>query len=229
MQYPKSDYIEYPKTLAADDFWGQVRRTLHGKPVPEEQIALIVEAIRSGLALSPQDVCLDIACGNGALSDYLIPACAHWHGVDLSPYLIEVANKHFRHQGRASFALSDAASYVRAEPRPEQFTKVLCYGSFSYFSPADALTTLTELNRRFTRVSRVYIGNLPDRAQAARFYPPGKDYHQELDEHASQIGLWRSTAQFRALAQQCGWKFEARRMPSDFYAAHYRYDALLTR
>ena len=72
MIYPKSDYFhkEYPKTLDPDDLWGQVRRTVNGKPVSDAQIALIVAAIRDGLQFSKEDVVLDLACGNGALSSY---------------------------------------------------------------------------------------------------------------------------------------------------------------
>ena len=82
--WPKSDYKHYPKTLAPDDLWGQVRRTIHGKPVSEEQIAMIVAAIRERLALAPDDVLLDLACGNGALGSYLVDACASMFGVGTS-------------------------------------------------------------------------------------------------------------------------------------------------
>jgi hypothetical protein len=46
-----------------------VRRTVGGKPVDEEQIGLIVGAIRQALACRPADVVLDLACGDGALSE----------------------------------------------------------------------------------------------------------------------------------------------------------------
>jgi hypothetical protein len=51
------DYIhkEFPKTCAADDFFGQVKRTVHGKPVSDEQIVMIIAGIRAGLKLSPKD------------------------------------------------------------------------------------------------------------------------------------------------------------------------------
>ena len=86
MTHPKHDYKDYPKTVPEEDFWGQVRRTVNGKPVPEEQIKMIVDAILAGLALRPEDNCLDIACGNGYLSSYLFPHCQSLFGVDASPY-----------------------------------------------------------------------------------------------------------------------------------------------
>jgi len=39
-RYPKFDYKEYPKTLDPDDVWGQVRRTVNGKPVSEDQASV---------------------------------------------------------------------------------------------------------------------------------------------------------------------------------------------
>lgn len=226
---PKSDYREYPKTLDRDDLWGQVRRTVNGKPVSEEQVAMIVEAIRIRLQLRSDDIVLDLACGNGALGSYLSDDCAVIHGVDWSEYLIEVANSRFADPDRRTFLIDDAAHYIENEPDPTRFSKVLCYGSFSFFSEADAVRVLTGLTRRFVNVERVFVGNLPDAARADRFYPTGKDYREELNDHMAQIGIWRSASELRDLASMTGWNLEIALMPSDYYAAHYRFDALLTR
>ncbi len=229
MDYPKHDYKEYPRTLPADDFWGQVRRTVHGKPVAPEQIRLIVEAIRAHLALRAGDVCLDLACGNGYLSSHLYGDCASLLGVDFSPYLIEVAKKHFERPPHYRFVLKDAASYVREEADPRRFNKVLCYGSFSYFSADDAMATLATLSERFVNVERVLIGNLPDKDRADRFYANAGERPADMSNAASQIGVWRSVAEWEELARQTGWRVTITHMPADFYAAHYRFDAVLTR
>jgi cyclopropane fatty-acyl-phospholipid synthase-like methyltransferase len=229
MSFPKSDYREYPKNLDRDDLWGQVRRTVNGKPVSEEQVAMIVEAIRIKLQLCADDIVLDLACGNGALGSYLMDDCAMIHGVDWSEYLIEVANSRFAVPDRRTFLVDDAAHYIENEPDPTRFTKVLCYGSFSFFSEADAARVLAGLARRFVNVGRVFVGNLPDAARADRFYPAGKDYSKELKDHTAQIGIWRSEAELRDLGSMTGWKLEITLMPDDFYAAHYRFDAVLTR
>jgi SAM-dependent methyltransferase len=227
--FAKSDYKEYPKTLAADDLWGQVRRTVNGRPVSDEQIAMIVQAIRAGLQLRSDDVLLDLACGNGALSSYLFDDCAAVHGVDYSDYLIQVARERFTLAGRTGFEVDDAAGYVRREPDPMRFTKVLCYGSFMFFPQADAAAVLAGLHRRFARVRRIFIGNLPDKDRAHLFYPPGKDYQAELSDPAAQIGIWRSEREWEALADATGWQLRLSRMPQDFYAARYRFDAILDR
>jgi SAM-dependent methyltransferase len=225
--FPKSDYKEYPKTLAADDFWGQVRRTVHGKPVSEEQIQAIVQAIVRHLDPQPADTLLDMACGNGALSRYLFDYCAGLLGVDYSEYLIGVAKANFERKPRFEFTCSDAATYIASEPDPRRFTKVLCYGSFSYFPQRDASLVLQGLRERFCSVQRVYLGNLPDKDRAANFYPAGKDYARELSDHAAQVGVWRSQEEFATLAASAGWRCQFVQMPPGFFGAHYRYDVLL--
>jgi hypothetical protein len=104
----------------------------------------------------------------------------------------------------------------------------LCYGSFAYFTEADARQVLRVLHNRFVNVSRLFIGNLPDRDRAYLFYPPGKDYTSEVKDHAAQIGIWRSEAEFHTLAADEGWELTSTLMPPEYYAAHYRFDALLT-
>jgi cyclopropane fatty-acyl-phospholipid synthase-like methyltransferase len=227
MIFQKYDYIEYPKSLPEDDYWGQVRRTVNGKPVAETQIAMIVNAIQLGLELESSDKILDIACGNGALSSRLYDSCEYLHGIDFSPYLIHIAQTRFQIDKKSTFSLADAASYVQTETNLSRFNKSLCYGSFSYFSQNDAYLTLFHLKKRFKNIERVFIGNLPDRNKAHLFYPSEKDYSQELKDHQSQIGIWRSEEEFNELAESAGWRFMSRKMPTDFYGSHYRYDAIL--
>ena len=229
MQYQKYDYLEYPKSLPKDDYWGQVRRTINGKPVDEAQIQMIVDAIQSGLELDTSDKLLDIACGNGALSSRLYHFCENLHGIDFSPYLINIAKTRFQIENKSTFALADAASYVQTETNFTRFNKALCYGSFSYFSKDDGLVILNNLQKKFKKIEILFIGNLPDRDKAHLFYPSEKDYSQELGNHQSQIGIWRSEEEFAELAESAGWRCVSRKMPTDFYGSYYRYDAILYR
>src|SRR5262249_20650292 len=67
-----------------------------------------------------------------------------------------------------------------------------------------------------------------DRAAMGAFFrdqppPPGSERDPE-----SPLGVWRSEAEVAALAAAGGWRVAFRRMPPTFYAAHYRFDAVLT-
>lgn len=220
------DYLEAPVLLARDDFWGQVRRTVGGKPVGEDQISMIVGAVVAGLDLSPEDVVLDLACGNGALTARL-PACSGALGVDYSGYLISVAKEYFARPPGLDFVCQDVASFVWQCPHPGRFTKVLCYGSFSYLTPEDCESVLRGVSKRFTAVSRVFLGNLPDRDQARDFYKDGAPDLDTMTSPTSPIGIWRSEDEISSLAKDCGWSATFYRMPDGYYARHYRYDAVL--
>ena len=223
------DYFIAPRSLPRQDFWRQVKRTVHGHPVDETQIAMIVDAVIAGLRPQSGDVVLDLACGNGALSSRLFPACAGLVGVDYSDYLISVADEFFADPPRRHFLCQDAASFVVQETHPERYTKVLCYGSFAYLTPTDATTTLRALADRFTAASTVFLGNLPDRDRAAGFFTDGVPPATVLADPASAVGIWRTEEELAELADACGWRASFRHMPSAYYAAHYRYDAVLVR
>lgn len=227
--YPVLDHDQYARGQPANDFWAQIKRTVNGKPVTEEQITLIETTIKSNLGLHAGDVLLDLACGNGALSTRLFDRCQEFVGVDLSSYLISVARQHHEIAPRYTFQEQSADDYVRAEPRPERFSKVLCYGSFSYFSDEAAQAVLQLLFQRFSHVEKIYLGNLPDRDRLDLFYKGNRPSDAELSDHASRIGIWRSKNEFAALSHAAGWQAQFVAADPQFYAAHYRYDVILTR
>jgi cyclopropane fatty-acyl-phospholipid synthase-like methyltransferase len=227
--YRKFDHNEHAKSRAPDDFWGQIRRTVQGEPVSDEQIKMIVAAIQAALQLKPDDKLLDLACGNGALSRLLFDSITEYQGVDFSDHLISIAKKNFEKLPGYRFVTLGAAEYVRQEMHPEIFTKVLCYGSFSYFPAADAAEVLRTLFDEFSNVQSVFIGNLPDKDRARAFYKEKQVSPEEMTDHESQIGIWRTQKEFAQLAGDAGWKARFSVMPAEYYAGYYRYDVLLSR
>ena len=228
--HPKLDYDAWARTVPADNLWAQVRRTVGGRPVPESDIDLIVDTIVGQLALSRDDAVLDLACGNGALASRFFSRCRTYLGSDLSPYLIGIAQARFADaHGQRTFKVAGAAHHVCSEPDPVHFTKALCYGSFAYFTQDEAASILAAMFARFTNVTRFFIGNLPDLDRAALFYGNELPSAAELSDPQSRIGIWRTRDTFAQLAEAAGWQVAFSNMPAGFFAAHYRYDALLQR
>ena len=95
MKKSEFDYLERPKQFDRDDFWRQVRRTINGVPVSEDQLEIIITQIVSSLDLQKTDDLLDIGCGNGALTVKLEPFVENILGVDYSDYLIGIAKEYF--------------------------------------------------------------------------------------------------------------------------------------
>jgi SAM-dependent methyltransferase len=228
-RHRKFDHDLHARACAEQDFWRQIRRTVNGQPVDETQIQMIVAAIRESLQLVAKDRLLDLACGNGALASHFFGDLTSYLGVDFSPTLVNVANKFFSIPPNHVFLEDSVDTYVIKEKRPEYFTKALCYGSFSYFSETVARQVLCHLFDNFIGIEKVLIGNLPDRQHAERFYAQAPVSAAELLDHESTLGIWRSEAEFTELARSCGWHVEVNRMPLDYYAAHYRFDAILSR
>lgn len=221
------DYDSYAKQFDRDDYWRQIKRTVNGVPVSDEDISLIVEQISLGLDLNKSDFLLDLACGNGALSRFLFSYIFKLHGVDKSAYLIDIAKSDFEEKNKFTFECKDVLEYLINETEPDKFTKVLCYGSFSYFSSGEEVLSL--LNKKFLNVERFFIGNLPDLDKVSLFYKDEIPGLNVLKSHDSSIGMWRGINEFDSLAKSYGWKAKFMRMPESYYSSHYRYDVLLER
>lgn len=226
---PFSFYKEHPKTCAPDDFWGQVKRTVNGQPVSEAQIEMIVAAVLQGLDIKNDDVLMDLCCGNGALSRFFFEKCQGGLGVDFSQALIDVAKQNFEKLPHQEYRLADVVEFTKSPPRPERFTKILCYGSFAYLEKDAALAVLRNSYDTFRNADTFYIGNCPDKSQLSDFFRE-KDYTPGIENEAdSAIGIWRTKEEFRAMARAAGWSAEFSNMPELFYASKYRYDVILRR
>jgi len=220
-------YKEYPKTCNPEDFWGQVKRTVDGKPIPQEQVDMIVEAVSRGVDLRSGDRLLDLCCGNGALTTLFFSRCEGGLGVDNSEYLINVARKHFLNPPNHDFLLEDVGDFARNCIAPERFTKALCYGSLQYLPKKKVGELLTSLRSRFQNIHRLFIGNLPDKNCMDDFF--GDNYQSGIENSpGSSIGIWWTAEEFRMLAENTGWCMELRRMPKNYFAAYYRFDAILS-
>ena len=219
-------YKEHPLRCAPDDYWGQVRRTLHGAPVPEAQILLIQRQVAALLELSSDDWLLDLCCGNGALTTRWFEGCRGGLGVDFSGPLIDVAQRAFARPPDHSFVLASVGEFAARPAQDTPFTKASCYGSMQYLTVDQVSSLWTNLRQNHPTIERVVIGNIPDRDRepAVRGSRPPVD----LDNPDSAIGVWWSPAVLRELLDAAGWRLHVHRMPSEFYAGHYRFDALLT-
>ena len=78
------DYNERPKQFGKKDFWKQVRRTINGEPVNEDQIDLITKQVSNVLNLKKDDKLLDLGCGNGALTVKFLQSVSKILGIDRS-------------------------------------------------------------------------------------------------------------------------------------------------
>lgn len=221
-------YDAHARTCPPDDFLGQTKRTVQGKPLGEDQIQLIVAQMRHLLDLAPPDRLAEIACGNGYLSQRLFPQLQGYRGSDISDYLISVAQKNFERPPDFTFSCQGGLEHVLSEIRPEAYSKMLCYAAAQYF-PDDQLSELLQtVRRRYTGVARLMIGNCPDRSRAGQFFGSDMPSNEVLDDTGTALGRWRLPSDFSAIAANAGWDVQFASMPPQFSGATYRFDALLT-
>lgn len=226
---PHYFHKEFPKTRPETDFWGQVKRSVNGQSVSEEQIEQIVLAIQNQLRLLKHDVLLDLGCANGALTDRLFARCQGGTGVDFSEYLIGIAQKYFQKLPERAYCMSDAVDFVRSTQDTGRFTKALCYGVFQYLPSDRAYELLSIVSDRLPTISDLFLGNLPDKSKLGDFFRE-RDYVPGIeDDPHSAIGIWRTEDEISKLAYDCGWQVTCSHMPKEFFSAHYRFDALLRR
>ena len=220
-------YKEHPKTCDPDDFWGQVKRTVNGKPVTQDQIDMIVQAVCNSLNLSKEDLLLDLCCGNGALTTYFFEKCSGGLGVDFSEYLISIAISNFKKSSKEDFLLKDIIEFVQNYHHPKIFTKAVCYGSIQYLHKQSAFKLFRNIRNRFCNIQKLFIGNVPNKQFMKDFF---KDNYIEgiEDSPASSIGVWWSKEEFAQLAKSTGWIPKFLNMQEKFYSSHYRYDVILT-
>lgn len=228
MTDPRLAYDRHARSLPEQAFWEQVKRTIGGKPVTEEQIALIVDQCRGLLDFRSDESFLDLCCGNGALTARVFEGARGGVGVDISTRLIDVARGHFARPG-FRYEVADVVEWAETAEIPDPAPSVaLLYGSINYLSPAEVARLLGALRLRFTSLRRLVIGNVADRDRMNAFYTE-KTYEPGIENRPdSAIGYWWRQGDFSDTASEAGWKTEVHRMPPGFFSAHYRYDLCLT-
>ena len=219
---------EFPKTCDPKDFFGQVKRTVNGKPVSKEEIKLIVDTISKKLELNDRDFLFDIGCGNAALSSMLFNLIDKYHGIDFSEYLVEIAKENFEKPG-FKIELAEAVEFLTNIKTMPDVTKVLCYGVFSYFNIKEANIILSQIKSKFPNATKILIGNIPDKERAENFYYENINFEEKLEDNNTSIGKWWSKNEFKKIAELNNFKFDCYVMPKNFYASHYRFDAILNK
>lgn len=225
----KYSYDKHSRQFNETDFLKQVRRTINGEPISQEQIKLIIDSILYNLKLNKNDTILDLACGNGSLSKDIFPHCKGYLGVDISENLVLVAKKYFEKPPNYQFDMLDALECIKTLEHPEKYTKIMCYASAQYF-PNDMLKEILKITiARFKNVKIFLLGNIPDKDKANEFYKERNSDEEVLDSNETPIGIWRTQSTIADIALNTGWNCRCQKMPEEFYASCYRYDSILTR
>lgn len=87
-----------------------------------------IELFLNLLPMRPGELVLDLACGTGVLTPYLLKRDVHIYGLDLSSKMIEVAKSKFQENGDLEFHQGDFY-----ELQGIKANHIVCYNAFPHF------------------------------------------------------------------------------------------------
>jgi|688.fasta_scaffold284443_2 SAM-dependent methyltransferase len=219
---------EFPKTVGRKEFWKQIKRTVHGKEVSEEDISDIIKQITNYIHPNKKDHLLDLGCGNGALASYFFGDINRYTGVDFSKYLLGVA-KEFFNPKNVKYIEENIEVFVKRCDDPQIYTKILIYGTMSYLPREVLIETIIKIKKNFINCEYLFIGNIPNRLKANFFFDKRSAGEFDLDDNGSSIGIWWNPEELKKICNDIGYKTKLLYMPHRFYGSKYRFDILLKR
>ena len=204
----------------------QVGRTWRKKNYSEKQIQMIIERICYFLQASPQKKLLELACGNGMITDKLSPHFKHIHAIDFSKPLIEVAQNNFQREN-IDYHVGDATDLPFTR---EEFDCVLIYFAFQYFTPVQAKKMFKQLDGILKPGGTILLGEVADGDRIWNFYKgiSGRFiYYFNALRNKRIIGHWWRPSDILKLGYELGWDLSVFYQDQELPNYYFRYDALI--
>lgn len=148
------------------EFLWQTGHTVGGVPMSEDALDRLLDPIRDALALRPDDVLLDLCCGNGFLTRRFADDVSKIVAIDFSAEMIRLAKTH-------NFA--DNVEYYqgdvnRLNPDLPRVTKVLMMYALQHFTPGEVRGLLSDLKARIGTGGVIVFAGVPHFDRRSDFY-----------------------------------------------------------
>ncbi len=227
----KDYWVTYPRKFARTDYLRQVKNTVGGQPVTALEIEASIVDICDRLDIKPDDILLDLCCGNGLITKELAGRCHRVVGVDFSQPLIEIANSDHRPSNVTYFRMDvldvgDLRKFV-AEP----FTKVAMVRGLQYFDKRDLVTLLRNITSLLSDSGIILLAEVPDRDRKGVFYNTMRRRLRGTWERMTgrdQLGTWWDAPSIERTCDSLG--LECHFFHSDSRTGYpYRFDVKITR
>lgn len=148
-------------------FWNDKARTVQGAMIAVDGSAdeptlaatgrYTARQVCAALEIQPTDRVLELGCGVGRIGSFVAEQCAAWHGVDISPNMVEVARDRLSSLPEGRVRL-DALSRTRLEPCADaSYDKAYCVAVFIHMDKEDFLIYLRELFRVLKPGGRLFF------------------------------------------------------------------------
>ncbi len=216
-----------------DDLYLQVARTVNRKPVTKEAFDQIIDKIVEDSAFSPDDILVDLCCGNGLFTYELKDKVKQIIGVDFSQSIIDTARQ-FRSAANIEYHLGGTTDFLKN-------FRVLCPGivpgkflmndALAYFSVADFESMLSSI-LAITRDFKFLIRGVPDDDLKWNYYntEERKAFYKNLqakgDLTNDGLGTWWLPADIEAVCDKL--QLQCVITPQQMPVSDYRMDILIS-
>lgn len=145
------------------DFWKSREVTSYRDAVWRMSMEYFVKATGPIMEYSPDDVVLDIGCGEGYLAESLRGRVREVHGLDISQRSLDHCRAKFESAPGVHFHKLDERDYTSLAFLPEaRFTKIVCLSVVQYYDRESDLDDLIRSIRRVAaRGARCLIADIP--------------------------------------------------------------------
>jgi ubiquinone/menaquinone biosynthesis C-methylase UbiE len=201
-----------------------------GGLIHQEETFLIGYAayIAEKMALTKDDVLLDVCCGNGLLTQYFAPYCKQVVGVDFSERHITYALQHFASTNLSFYNGNALALNAVSELKKYRFTQsTLCF-SFQYFETVSSgLLVVEQIMNMLPDNGQLYLADVPNREKWFMYYDTPMKILRLMKQMLLQqndMGKFWSVEELDFIAKKCKAEGVEITQPSSFPYAHYRTD-----
>lgn len=142
-----------------------------------------------------RDTVLDAGCGTGRWAELLIPVCGHYHGIDASSGLVEIARRRFGHCANARFDVVPVDHLASSSDLVGQrFSRIVSFGVYIYLNDDAVQAALEQLCMVAAPVAKVILREPVATGQRLTLT---EFYSEDMDQNYSAI--YRPEAELRQL------------------------------
>jgi len=218
----------YGKDAADKDEQTQVLRTLNQQPIGQQLWEFTLNWIDEQITPRPQDVLLELCCGNGLLSRHFAPMVKSVVCVDVSEDLVKQIN--LAHYPNIKPLVDDIRELDFDEL---MFDKVVIYAGIQYLTLAETTVLFERAYRWLKRGGVFFLGDVPDyRKRWVFFDSPERQatYFENLKSGKAIVGTWFDPEFFEKLSAFVGYSgTELIPQHPDLIYSKFRYDYRLVK
>ena len=221
--YWKEYWTSHVQNANSSDAFTKVMRVQNKQPQSTESFQSMIAHIRQSLSVENNHTLLDLCCGNGLITEFLIEDVKETTAVDFSEQLISDAES--RLKGSVTCIQGDAKNISFPD---QSFDRVLVAAALQHFTETEIICLLRKIFAWLKPSGKLLITDILDVEKRWDFYNSRERemaYFEHLQEGKPILGTWISRDWLEKLALYAGYSTsETIEQPPELIYSHYRFD-----